>query len=36
MVSMSEDLSCWAMAEGCPSFSLKTDSMTEISVEVVS
>jgi hypothetical protein len=36
MVSMSEDLSCCAMADGWPSFSLNTDSITEISVDVVS
>ena len=36
MLSMSEDLICCVMAEGCPSFSLKTDSITEISVDVVS
>ncbi len=36
MLSMSEALICCVMAEGWPSFSLKTDSMTEISVEVVS
>ena len=34
--SIKVDLICCVMAEGWPSFNLKTDSMTEISVEVVS
>ena len=36
MLSMRDDLICCVMAEGCPSFSLNTDSITEISVDVVS
>ena len=36
MLSISEARICWLMAEGWASLSLKTDSMTESSVEVVS
>ena len=36
MDSMREALICWLMAEGWASLSLKTDSITESSVEVVS
>ena len=36
MLSMREALIFCVMADGCPSFSLNTDSITEISVEVVS
>ena len=36
MLSMSDDLICCVIADGCPSFSLNTDSITEISVDVVS
>ena len=34
--SIRVDLICCVIADGCPSFNLNTDSMTEISVEVVS
>ena len=36
MLSMREARICWEIAEGCESFSLKTDSITDSSVEVVS
>ena len=36
MLSMREARICWEIAEGWESFSLKTDSMTDSSVEVVS
>ena len=36
MLSISEALISLVMAEGCESFSLKTDSITDSSVEVVS
>ena len=36
MLSISEALISFVMAEGWESFSLKTDSMTDSSVEVVS
>ena len=36
MLSIREALISFVMAEGCESFSLKTDSITDSSVEVVS
>ena len=36
ILSIKVDLISWAMAEGCASFNLNTDSITDISVDVVS
>ena len=36
ILSINVDLISWAMADGCASFNLNTNSMTDISVDVVS